>query len=76
MPKPRARIAMQQRNVPLLFGAADRARLESLCEIDMADAVTDWSTETDASLADVEVVLTGWGTPPITRGVLDRMPRL
>lgn len=76
MPKPRARIAMQQRNVPLLFGAADRARLESLCEIDMADAVTDWSTQTDASLADVEVVLTGWGTPPITRGVLDRMPRL
>lgn len=67
---------MQPKNVPLLFSAADQARLEALLEIDLADVVTDWSHETDAALADIEVVITGWGTPPITRDEVDRMPRL
>lgn len=74
--RPRAIVAMPPRNAELFFGEAERARLAELVEADFDSVVTDWSTASDDLLAEAEFVLTGWGTPSITRDVLLRMPRL
>jgi len=44
--------------------------------VDLGEVVTHWAEVDDSVLADTEIVITGWGAAPLTREVLDRMPRL
>ena len=58
------------------FGPAELERLRSL--VVLGEPV--WSAAFDdgtlARLAEVEVLITSWGCPPITAEILDRAPRL
>ncbi|MGI5347706.1 hydroxyacid dehydrogenase [Streptomyces sp. CA-250714] len=59
--------------------AAALERLASLARIDTTLLVTDFATRDPAvsgTLSRVEVLLTGWGCPPLTGRALARMPRL
>ncbi|WP_435742492.1 hydroxyacid dehydrogenase [Microbacterium sp. PMB16] len=56
-----------------LFGEELLARVRRLTDIDVD--VT-WTDGTHPSLADIEVLLTGWGAPRLTTEMLDRMPSL
>lgn len=59
-----------------MFDAPQLERLAAVADIDPAVAVTDWTQVADADLAEVEVVVTGWGSPRIDAPALARMPRL
>jgi phosphoglycerate dehydrogenase-like enzyme len=60
-----------------LFDIEAVARLREIAECDPAVVVTDFADpEVAAELGQVEVLLTGWGCPPLTAEVLARMPRL
>lgn len=49
-------------------------RLTATADVDPSTAVQDFGSVAD--LADVEVLITGWGCPPIDEEVLSRAPRL
>lgn len=59
-----------------MFTAAQLARLGELAEIDTERTVPDLAAADDPELADVEVLLTGWGSPAVDATALARMPRL
>ncbi|MFK4762624.1 hydroxyacid dehydrogenase [Microbacterium sp. ZW T5_45] len=74
--RPRAIVAM---NPPALaenlFGP-HRTRLMQLVDVS-ADVLTEFESDSARKhLADVEVLLAGWGCPQVDRDVLDRMPSL
>ncbi|MFB6891333.1 hydroxyacid dehydrogenase [Kitasatospora sp. NPDC056327] len=53
------------------------ARLTALADLDPALVLDDFSTpEARAALADAEVIVSGWGCPPIDEEVLAAAPRL
>jgi phosphoglycerate dehydrogenase-like enzyme len=56
-----------------LFTPVALARLGELAEIDTDAVITDFAA---ARVADVEVLVTGWGCPPIDAAVLAAAPRL
>jgi phosphoglycerate dehydrogenase-like enzyme len=59
-----------------LFSRADRARLESLCDLAPVP-LTDFSgAEATRVLGDTDVLITGWESPVIDESVLDRAPSL
>jgi phosphoglycerate dehydrogenase-like enzyme len=59
------------------WGAAQRARLEALGELVDPDPLVRFDdARAGAALARAEVLLTGWGCPPIDAAVLARAPRL
>ncbi len=54
-----------------------RERLESLCELLVADPVPGFDDpRVTEALEHVEVLITGWGCPALDAPTLDRMPRL
>src|SRR3954447_21528876 len=63
MPRPRAALAMSAVARERLFTPASLARLRELAEI-------------DTELQDVEVLITGWGAPPVDDALLAAAPRL
>lgn len=67
----RAAFAMRAGLAERLFSEGSLAALASIVEIDPSVAGT-----TIDDLADVEVLITGWGTPAIGGAELDRMPNL
>ncbi|WP_020393132.1 hydroxyacid dehydrogenase [Kribbella catacumbae] len=72
--RPRALLAMGASVRDELFSAEDVRRLDLLVDIDAGVAVQDFSTVRD--LASVEVLVTGWGCPPVDADVLRRAPHL
>ena len=59
------------------FGAAELARLEAAATLGEPLAATELtSAAVRARLADVEVLITSWGCPPLDAGVLAGAPRL
>ncbi|WP_344339842.1 hydroxyacid dehydrogenase [Kitasatospora putterlickiae] len=53
------------------------ARLTALADLDPGLVLDDFGTpEARAALADAEVIVSGWGCPPIDEEVLDAAPRL
>ncbi|MFJ9797411.1 hydroxyacid dehydrogenase [Streptomyces sp. NPDC101145] len=75
--RPRTVLAMEPRVRDALFDAAAVDRLIAVANTDPFAVVQDFSAaEHMAALAGAEVLLTGWGCPPLTESVLDRMPRL
>lgn len=75
--RPRAVLAMHQELVARLFDAPTTARLVALTDIDPGLVLDDFTTpRARAALADVEVIVSGWGCPPIDEAVLAAAPRL
>ncbi len=59
-----------------LFDQAERDRLGELGTLLNAEPVGAWENETDAVLAEAEVIVGHWGCPPLDAAMLDRAPRL
>ena len=59
-----------------MFSPAQLARLGELVEVDVSRTVPDLAAAHDDELAQVEVLLTGWGSPAVDAATLSRMPRL
>ncbi|WP_432135752.1 MULTISPECIES: hydroxyacid dehydrogenase [unclassified Streptomyces] len=74
---PRAVFAMDPVHLPLLFPAPLMARLRQASAIDPELVVRDFAAPAVAgALADADVLITGWGCPPLDAGVLAAAPRL
>ncbi len=73
---PRAILAADPAAVSDVLLPDDLALLREAYAVDPTRFVTDWATVPDAELAEVEVVVSGWGCPLIDAEVLARMPRL
>ncbi|ATG53661.1 hydroxyacid dehydrogenase [Brachybacterium ginsengisoli] len=72
----RALLAMPAGLQHRMFTASQLSRLRELAEIDTGRTVPDLSAAEDAELAEVEVLLTGWGSGPVDAAALARLPRL
>ncbi len=74
--RPVAAFAMRPGLPGQLFGADELAALGRVAELDAGLALTDFADAPAGLLDTVEVLITGWGSPRIGSGELDRMPRL
>ncbi len=75
-PRRRPTVALAMRDEALrgaLFSEALWSRLAELADVAVESVVTDFDRE---DLADVDVLLTGWGCPTVDRTVLRRLPKL
>ncbi|SEO37779.1 Phosphoglycerate dehydrogenase [Actinacidiphila rubida] len=72
--RPKLVLAMRPDILDLVLPAPLRARLDALADVHPA-VVTGWD-EAPAALARAEVLLTGWGCPPLDEAALARAPRL
>ncbi|MDI3405322.1 hydroxyacid dehydrogenase [Streptomyces cavernicola] len=62
-----------------VFGAAALRRLTEVARVEPALLVTDFTSQhtlLERELAEAEMLLTGWGCPPLDRAALRRLPRL
>lgn len=59
-----------------MFDDAQLERLRTLAQIDTEHPVSNLADASDEELADVEVLLTGWGSGPVDAAALLRLPRL
>jgi len=75
--RPLALLVMSPRLTEGMIRPAHRDRLASLCETPIAEPLPGFDDPRAQPLLDrVEVLLTGWGCPPLDAGVLARTPRL
>lgn len=74
--KPSALFAMNARSLAELFGPQEWELIDSTVELIQREPLTDFSDVPEAELAEVEVLITGWGVPTIGESELARMPRL
>jgi phosphoglycerate dehydrogenase-like enzyme len=78
--RPRALVAMSPDTFDQLFDRRSTARLAALADVPLPVRPTDLADLADpaglAALADAEVLVTGWGCPPLTAEVLSRAPEL
>ncbi|GAA4518666.1 hydroxyacid dehydrogenase [Brachybacterium paraconglomeratum] len=72
----RALLAMPAGLQHRMFDAAQLARLRELAEVDTERTIAHWADASEAELAEVEVLITGWGSPLIDAAALARLPRL
>lgn len=76
-PRLQALFAMSPEHLPLLFPPPVMARLTSLVDIDSALVLPSFDgAGADAALAGADLLITGWGCPPLEAGVLLAAPRL
>ncbi|MFB6977893.1 hydroxyacid dehydrogenase [Streptomyces scopuliridis] len=75
--RPRAALAMRPDAAAAVLGPETLAALGEVCELTPPPVLDDFTTDrARATLADVEILITGWGCPPLDRAVLDLAPRL
>ncbi|WP_210569755.1 hydroxyacid dehydrogenase [Streptomyces sp. GESEQ-4] len=75
--RPRAVLAMARRTARQVLDADARARLADLTDIDPHLVLDDLTTpDAHRALADAELLVTGWGCPPLDAAVLHAAPRL
>jgi phosphoglycerate dehydrogenase-like enzyme len=75
--RPTALFAMHARHLPMIFPVDTMAGLRRLVDVDETLVAERFdSPEVQAALADVEILVTGWGCPPIDATVLRTTPRL
>lgn len=72
----KALLAMPQDQQHLMFTPAQLTELTELVEIDIGRTVPDLSSAADDELVDIEVLLTGWGSPLLDAETLARLPAL
>lgn len=76
-PRPRAALAMSPDVASAVLDAESLAALAALCDLAPLPALDDLTTPRARSvLADVELLITGWGCPPLDADVLRTAPRL
>ncbi|MFI7633284.1 hydroxyacid dehydrogenase [Nonomuraea sp. NPDC049400] len=73
--RPKALFAMSEEHLALLFPAPLLRRLDTLADIDVT-LVAERFDDPRLPLADTEILLTGWGCPPLDEAVLAAAPRL
>ncbi|MEU1528891.1 hydroxyacid dehydrogenase [Streptomyces fagopyri] len=75
--RPVAMFAMTAQNVPRIFPPGVMARLRDLVDIDPALAAEDFTRPAAReALARTEILISGWGCPPLDAAVLEAAPRL
>ena len=75
--RPGAVLAMNPAKAAAIFDAPARQRLLDLVDTDPDLVLDDLTTEpAQRALANAEVLVTGWGCPPLDAGVLRAAPRL
>ncbi|MFE5243933.1 MULTISPECIES: hydroxyacid dehydrogenase [unclassified Streptomyces] len=75
--RPRTVLAMEPKVRDALFDQESLARLTAVADTDPSLVVDDFGDPAVAgALHEAEVLLTGWGCPPLTADVLERLPRL
>ncbi|MEU0280771.1 hydroxyacid dehydrogenase [Streptomyces sp. NPDC088147] len=75
--RPRAALAMKPDAAAAVLGPETLAALGAVCELTPPPVLDDFTTDrARATLADVEILVTGWGCPPLDQAVLDLAPRL
>lgn len=72
----RALLAMPAGLQHRMFSEAQLERLRTLAEVDTEHPLRDVAEAADEELAEVEVLLTGWGSGPVDAAALARLPRL
>ncbi|MEV8390880.1 MULTISPECIES: hydroxyacid dehydrogenase [unclassified Streptomyces] len=76
-PRPRAALAMKPDAAASVLGPESLAALGTVCDLTPPPVLDDFTTDrARATLADVEILVTGWGCPPLDRAVLELAPRL
>ncbi|MEV6003955.1 hydroxyacid dehydrogenase [Streptomyces griseomycini] len=75
--RPRAALAMSPDVAPAVLDAESLAALAALCDLAPPPALDDLTTPRARTLlADVDLLVTGWGCPPLDADVLRAAPRL
>ncbi|MEU7827409.1 hydroxyacid dehydrogenase [Nonomuraea sp. NPDC049129] len=74
-PRPKALFAMREEHLALLFPAPLLRRLDTLADIDVT-MVAERFDDPRLDLADTEILITGWGCPPVDEAVLAAAPHL
>jgi phosphoglycerate dehydrogenase-like enzyme len=72
----RALLAMPEGLQHRIFDDDQLRRLADLVQVDTATTVPDFTEVADDDLADVELLITGWGSPLVDGDLLARLPRL
>ncbi|GAA3245733.1 hydroxyacid dehydrogenase [Streptomyces sp. XM83C] len=76
-PRPRAALAMSADTAAAVLDAESLAALGEVCDLVPPPVLDDLTTpRARAVLADVELLVTGWGCPPLDEEVLAAAPRL
>ncbi|MEV0579142.1 hydroxyacid dehydrogenase [Streptomyces sp. NPDC050392] len=75
--RPRAAVAMRPDTATALLNAPSLAALSQVCDLAPLPVLDDFTTDrARAVLADTELLVTGWGCPPLDAAVLASAPRL
>lgn len=75
--RPRAGYALSPEHTPHVFAAAHLQRLAALCDIPDAVPLRQFDDARAAAvLAEIEILITGWGCAPIAADMLARAPKL
>lgn len=75
--RPRAALAMATEVAEALLPDPTRRRLAEVCELVRPEALSDLATPpAREALAEVDLLVTGWGCPPLDASVLSAAPRL
>ncbi|WP_406089763.1 hydroxyacid dehydrogenase [Streptomyces sp. NBC_01013] len=75
--RPRAAVAMQPGTAAALLNAPSLAALAQACDLAPLPVLDDFTTDRARDvLADTELLITGWGCPPLDAAVLAAAPRL
>ena len=75
--RPQALLAMTAENVPHVFPPGLLARLRACLDLDPALVAHDFTEpRVRGTLARTEVLITGWGCPPLDTASLDAAPKL
>ncbi|WP_049568906.1 hydroxyacid dehydrogenase [Streptomyces sp. SBT349] len=74
--RPSVVFALEARHLPLLFPPEVMSRLAALADLGPGTVVDLRDPEALGLLAGVDVLITGWGCPPLGLDVLDAAPRL
>ncbi|WP_329071369.1 hydroxyacid dehydrogenase [Streptomyces sp. NBC_01429] len=76
-PRPRAALAMAPDAAAAVLGPGAMTALGAVCDLRPPPVLDDFTTDrARAVLADVEVLVTGWGCPPLDAVALAAAPRL
>lgn len=73
--RPKALFAMREEHLALLFPAHLLRRLDTIADIDVT-LVAERLDDPGLPLAETEVLITGWGCPPLDQALLAAAPRL
>ncbi|MEU1369840.1 hydroxyacid dehydrogenase [Streptomyces sp. NPDC005803] len=75
--RPRAAFAMQPGTAAALLGDRSLTALSQVCDLAPLPVLDDFTTDrARAVLADTELLITGWGCPPLDAAALASAPRL